>query len=196
MIWENPKQAERLNKSVNKRIEGIEKNRAKIQGQIDKGKLSDKKLERLQGQLTVNSQQVELLNQSLTDIKAIGEAPETYRLTGPSSSDGSHGVIRDEKGVINIEGSNRGLHLHEIRHVGQSMEAGGLRFDQEGYLLNAANTLQGARNNEVNAYQVQFSFDGSYPAGARSLKDINAKSLMDIRFPDGTRVYKALEDKK
>jgi hypothetical protein len=42
MIWEDPKRAERLNKSINNRIESIEKSSAKIQAQIDKGGLSEK----------------------------------------------------------------------------------------------------------------------------------------------------------
>ena len=42
MMWEDPKRAERLNKSINNRIESIEKSSAKIQAQIDKGGLSEK----------------------------------------------------------------------------------------------------------------------------------------------------------
>lgn len=137
-----------------------------------------------------------MLNQSLYDIEAIGNAAEIYRLTGPSANDGTHGVVRGSDGVINIEGSNTGLHIHEIRHVGQSIEAGGVRFNKNGRLLNSATTLLGARLNEVNAYQTQYSFDGSYPAGASSLKDINEKSLMQIKMEGGTKVYKNLKDKE
>jgi len=178
MIWEDPKQADRLNKSINNRIESIDNNSVKIQAQIDKGGLSDKKLARLENRLAENSQKVELLNQSLADVEAIGKATETYRLTGPSTSDGTHGVVKGADGVIQIEGSNIGLHIHEIRHVGQSIEAGGVRFNKDSKLLNAATTLEGARNNELNAYQTQYSFDGSYPAGAGSLKDINGTTRL------------------
>lgn len=196
MIWEDPKQAERLTKSVNNRIEGIEKNSAKIQAKIDEGGLSDKKLARLEGRLAENSQKTELLNQSLSDIEAIGNAAEIFKLGSPSSSDGTHGVVKGADGVITIEGSNTGLHVHEIRHVGQSIEAGGVKFNKDGKLLNAATTLEGARNNEVNAYQTQYSYDGSYPAGASSLKDINATSLMKIKTTDGRVVYKNLQNPK
>lgn len=139
---------------------------------------------------------LELFNQSLTDIEAIGNASETYKLTRPGASDGTHGVVKGADGVIKIEGSNTGLHIHEIRHVGQSMEAGGVKFNKDGRLLNAATTLERARNNEVNAYQTQYSFDGSYPAGANSLKDISPATLMNIKFPDGRSVYEKLKDKK
>jgi RHS repeat-associated protein len=196
MIWEDTKQAERLNKSINNRIESIGKNSTKIQAQIDKGGLSDKKLAKLEGKLAENSQKVELLNQSLADIEAIGNATETYKLTGPSSSDGTHGVVKGSDGVIRIEGSNTGFHIHEIRHIGQSIEAGGVKFNKDGRLLNAATTHEQGRRNEVEAYQVQYSFDGSYPAGASSLSDINEKSLMNIKLSNGDAVYKVLADPK
>src|SRR5690606_357145 len=196
MIWEDPKQAERLNKSINNRIENVEKNSAKIQAQIDKGGLSDKKLAKLENRLAENSQKVALLNQSLADVEAIGNAAETYRLTGPSASDGTHGVVQGSDGVINIEGSNTGLHIHEIRHVGQSIEAGGVKFNKDGRLLNAASTYPQARQFEIEAYRNQYSFDGSYPAGASSLIDINERSLMEIKLENGRRVYKSLEDRK
>jgi len=196
MIWEDPKQAERLNNSINKRIEKIDNKSAKIQSKIDKGGLSDKKLARLEGKLSENSQKTELLNQSLGDIEAIGNASETFKLGRPSSSDGTHGVAKGSDGVITIEGSNIGLHIHEIRHVGQSIEAGGVKFNKDGKLLNSATTLEGGRNNEVNAYQTQYSYDGSYPGSASSLKGINSKYLMQIKTEDGKIVYKALKDKK
>lgn len=196
MIWEDPKDAKRLNKSINDRIESINRDNTKIQAQINKGGLSEKKLTKLQDKLADNNSKAGLLNQSLADVKSIGEATETYRLAGASKSDGTHGVVKGSDGVINIEGSNTGLHIHEIRHVGQSIEAGGVKFNKNGQLLNAAKTIEGGRNNEVNAYQVQYSFDGSYPAGASSLKDVNGKTLMDIRRNDGTSIYEQLKDKK
>ena len=194
MIWEDPKQAERLSKSITNRIESIEKNSVKIQAQIDKSGLTEKKIAKLEGKLDENSQKIELLNQSLSDIKSIGDADETYKLTGPSSSDGTYGVVKGTDGVIKIEGSNTGLHIHEMRHVGQSIKAGGVRFNKDGKLLNAATTKEGARNNEVNAYQVQYSYDGSYPAGANSLKDINGITLVQIKTEDGRIVYEKLKN--
>ena len=194
MIWEDPKEAEKLNKSVNNKIESINKDNTKIQAKINKGGLSEKKLGKLQDKIADNNSKVGLLNQSLSDIKTIGEAKEIYALTGPSQDNGTHGVLKDSKGVIQIEGSNTGLHLHEIRHVGQSIEAGGVKFNSKGQLLNSASTKEEGRNNEVNAYQIGFSFDGQYPNSTSSLKDINQKSLMEIKLLDGTPVYEKLKD--
>lgn len=137
MIWEDPRQGEKLTRSLNSRIEKIKKSNMEIQAKIDKGGLSDKKLANLEGRLGENSQKMELLNQSLADVDAIGNTSETYKLTGASASDGTHGVIKGADGVIRIEGSDTGLHIHEIRHVGQSMESGGVKFNKDGRLLNA-----------------------------------------------------------
>jgi hypothetical protein len=111
-----------------------------------------KKIAKLEGKLAENSQKKDLLKQSLSDIKSIVNAAETYKLSVPSSSDGTHGVVKGADGVIKIEGSNTGFHIHEMRHVGQSIEAGGVKFNKDGKLLNPATTKKGARNNEVNAY--------------------------------------------
>jgi hypothetical protein len=170
------------------------KNSAKIQAQIDKGGLSEKKIGKLQDKLADNNSKIGLLNQSLVDIKNIGEAKEKYALAGPSQGDGTHGVVKNSKGVIQIEGSNTGLHLHEIRHIGQSMEQGGTKFNSSGQLLLAGANKEEGRKNEVEAYKVGYSYDGQYPGGASSLKDINQKSLMDIKFPDGSSVYEKLKD--
>jgi hypothetical protein len=203
MIWEDPKDAERLNKSVNSRIASVNNNTAKLEKEVSTGKgkflffsynLSEKQIANNTEKIAENGQKIGLLNQSLADIKSIGDATETYTLASPSKSDGTHGVVKGSDGVIKIEGSNTGLHLHEIRHIGQSIGAGGVRFNSNGQLLNSATTKADGRNNEINAYQAQYSYDGSYPASAGSLKDINAKSLMEIKKDDGTPVYQQLQN--
>ena len=63
-------------------------------------------------------------------------------------------------------------------------------------MLNSATNKAGGRSNEVNAYQVEYSFDNSYPVGASSLKDTNDNTLMDIKREDGTSVYEDLKETK
>ena len=179
MIWEKPKEAERLSKSIKDRIEDIKQNTIKIENEIKAGKskfllfshrLNEKQILSRKDKIAENNMKIKLLNQSLTDIEAIGNATDTYRLTSPSQNDGTHSVIKGEDNVINIEGSNDGLYIHEIRHIGQSMEAGGLKFNKNGQLINPANTYKVARKNEVNAYQTQYSFDNSYPEKSKFIK--------------------------
>lgn len=73
------------------------------------------------------------------------------------------------------------------------MQAGGLRFNKDGRLLNAAKVVNGdytnVYGNEVNAYQTQYSFDDSYPAGASSLKDTNIQSVKQIKDANGNPIY-------
>ena len=196
MIWEDPKDAENLKTQIDKRINQLNKNNNKLQAKIAKGGLSDKKLAKIQDRIAENEVKILFLNKSLVDIKNIEEAKEVFRLAGPSQSDGTHGVVRGCDGVINIEGSNNGLYLHEMRHVGQSMEVGELKFNEKGQLYNSGKTKESRIENEVEAYKVQYSYDGSYPIGAISLKDINAETLMNIKKEDGTSVYEQLRKKR
>lgn len=98
---------------------------------------------------------------------------------------------------IIIQGSNDGLYVHEIRHVGQALSNGGLRFSTNansfGIQVNPGSPDR-ARSNafEVDAYQAQFSFDrSSFPTsgGARVLSDINITSLRTITGDSGGIIY-------
>ena len=63
------------------------------------------------------------------------------------------------------------------------------------YLLMMGLSVGPVANNEINAYQTQFSFDSSYPGNANSLKDINKESLLNIKNDDNTAVYEQLKSK-
>jgi RHS repeat-associated protein len=113
-----------------------------------------------------------------------------YSFVSPASDDGSHHVIGIGR-KVQIEGSNDGLYIHEISHISQSLNAGGLRFQNEtNYLLNAGNG-NGIIGNEVDAYRIQFSFNGSFGTSyAHSLSDINSQSVVDMRDTNGNTPYK------
>lgn len=68
-----------------------------------------------------------------------------------------------------------------------------LRFNSKGQLLTNAETYNEARSLEIEAYQVQYSFDGSYPADASSLNDINESTLMNIKTDDEVKVYEHID---
>jgi RHS repeat-associated protein len=205
--WGNPKDEERTIQSVNSRIKTLNKSNSELQTKISKGDLSEKKLAKLSAQLIENNKMIGNMKQSLTDIQTIANAKEEFYLTNPSNNDGTHGVIKiignNGKEKINIEGSDTALYLHEIRHVGQSYEAGGMKFNKNNQLLNAARLSNGmtdkakARANEIEAYRIEYSYDnkGSMPIPAGSLDDINEDSLMDIKDGTGKRsLYEALKD--
>lgn len=138
------------------------------------------------------------LNQSLNDIASLrADVNFNYKFGGaPGFGSGEHGVLKGEGKNVIIQGSNDGLYVHEIRHVGQSLANGGLRFSTNeatmNRLLNAGTTPAQRSAFEVDAYRVQFSINrNSYPAptGARSLADINVNSLRTIIGDNGAPIY-------
>jgi RHS repeat-associated protein len=138
------------------------------------------------------------LNESLNNITALrNDVNFNYTFGGaPGFGSGEHGVLRGNGNNVIVQGSNNGLYVHEIRHIGQSLANGGLRFSTNpatlGRLLNAGTNPAQRTAFEVDAYQAQFSLDiNSYPApgGARVLSDINATSLRTIIGDNGTPLY-------
>lgn len=127
------------------------------------------------------NKELESLNLNLeTGIAAINamrqDQNHNYSFKGPSESDGSHHVRKGTGKNIIVEGSSLGLFLHESIHVLQSLNAGELRFSENGRLFNTGRNRVEVINNEVQAYQVQFSFDGSFIPGesASKLEHINS----------------------
>ena len=169
-------------KSANKEIGKLESSNNKANANVAE----------MQGQ---NAQ----LNQSLNDITSLrNDVNFNYTFGGaPGFGSGEHGVLRGSGNNVIIQGSDDGLNVHEIRHIGQSIANGGLNFSTNtatfGRLINAGSPDR-ARSNafEVDSYQAQFSFDrNSYPAtgGARVLSDINSTSLRTIIGDSGGILY-------
>ncbi|RFS21057.1 hypothetical protein DVR12_17095 [Chitinophaga silvatica] len=142
-----------------------------------------------------------LLSQSLADINSL-RTDENYNYTFEKPGNGSimHTVYKREaeNGIENkdvvIQGSNDGLYIHEIRHIGQSLAAGGLSFSESPNTKGRLKYASVGRRQEleVNAYQTQFSLDPlGYPATRRAfmLSDINIESLKSILGEDGNAAY-------
>ena len=207
MQWDDPKEAARLKGKISERIDSHNKQVGKLeitrQERVDAGK----SVVNIDSQISEYKDKVGILTQSMCDIDTLGEDDKnTYSLSGSGDSNGRHTVYKSEsEGKVIIEGSTDGLKIHEITHVRQSLETGGLRlvkFDGIPSLVNAGKTLEGQVNNEIESYKAGFSYDGNYPTGG-SLKSINLKSLSQIVDGDGKTVYpfasrllKSLTEKK
>lgn len=189
--WGDPKEQENLNNLIAKRIEKLQKANDAIQEQINQGGLSEKKLSKLTTELKENKTMIGFMQQSIKDIETIAKSSDVFYLTKPSQKDGTHSVFKtkgsDGKDRINIEGTETAINLHEIRHIGQSFEAGGMKFNKYGQLLNAAKIInnkpdtKAINDNEIQAYRVGYSYDKtSYPGTAYSLDDINEESLTEL----------------
>ena len=144
------------------------------------------KVERMKERMAENNEKLSHLRQSINDIALLGDDKEhNYALKHIDG--GEHHVILND-GVVFIETSSDALSLHEIAHVRQSLEAGGLVFLGQ-YLENSGKSIRKKANNESEAYKIQYSYDGSFPGQVNSINDINNQSVGNIRRSDGERVY-------
>jgi len=192
MIWDDEQDAERLKRDADNEISSLNKYISKTQAAIDKGGLSDKQAARLQGEISDAKNRISNLETSKADIDKLGaDQDHTYALS--NVSDGEHHVRQGDDGKVYIETSSNALSLHEISHVRQSLDAGGLRFSTDGnsYLLNSGTGIVSAARNEVEGYKMQYSLDQSFPGNlhGQGLQGINVNSVGDIKNNNGAYVY-------
>lgn len=191
MIWDDIKDAERLKQNINIQITALNKDIDNIQAKLDKGGLSEKKEAKLQNQILDKQNRISNLDTSINDIDLLGA--DENRVYALSKTDGGeHHVREGENGKVYIETSSDALSIHEITHVRQSLNSGGLKFSGDGNLRNAGTTIKGIANMEIEAYRMQFSYDSSFPGNANSLNSINEHTVGGI-MNNGTPVYPLIE---
>gem|GEM_PF-2102540 len=201
MIWEDPKQSESLKTSINNRIESINKNTSKLQSEIETGKgkilfwlykLNDKQIANRRNKISENGQKIDLLQKSLADIDVLGGDQKHIYALSPISG-GEHRVRQGSDGKVYIETSSDAMSIHEITHIRQSLNAGGLKFSTNGELLNSGVGLKSVSGMEIEAYKMQYSYDGTFPGnlGGRGLQGIDVHSVGGI-MNDGKPVYPAI----
>ena len=194
MVWEDPKEAEELKKNIDKRISQLEKSNKKIESKMASGKLSKRKLEKLSDRQQENNAMISNLKQSVNDIDKLGaDAENTYAFR--QIDGGAHHVVKED-GVVYIETSSDAFSIHEITHIRQSLNNGGLQFDKSNRLKNIGNNFSGEKKYEilttaeVEAYKQQYSYQpSSYVGRATSLNDVNAASVGGIINDRGNFVY-------
>ncbi|RRC96640.1 RHS repeat-associated core domain-containing protein, partial [Prevotella sp. OH937_COT-195] len=189
MIWEDSQEAERLKRNIDNRIISLNKDIAKNQDKLDKGGLSEKQVRKLEGKISEANNRISNLNTSKADIDVLGaDQNNVYALS--SINGGEHKVRQGIDGKVYIETSSDALSIHEITHVRQSLDAGGLKFSNNGELLNAGVGIRGVSNMEIEAYKMQYSYDKSFPGslGGRGLQGIDVHSVGGI-INDGKHVY-------
>ncbi len=182
MIWDDPEEAEKLKKDIDKKITSLNKNIAKNQVKLDKGGLSEKQIAKLESKISEANDRISNLTTSKGDIDNLGaDKNNIYDLSNISG--GQHKVRQGSDGKVYIETSSNALSIHEISHVRQSLDAGGLKFSSNGELLNAGKGVRGISAMEVEAYKIQYSFDKSFPGstGGKGLQGIDVHSVGNIR---------------
>ncbi|MDR2407162.1 MAG: hypothetical protein LBE13_03495 [Bacteroidales bacterium] len=174
------KEAERLKHQIDSKISSLNNDILKYQAKIDNGGLSDKKTAKLERKISDAQDRISNLNTSRADIDRLGEDQNnTYALNHISG--GEHHVKQGNDGKVYIETSSDALSLHEISHVRQSLDAGGLKFEK-GKSLNAYynGTPKEFSNMEIEAYQIQYSYDMSFPGKTSNLRGIDVHSVGNI----------------
>ena len=83
------------------------------------------------------------------------------------------------------------MSIHEITHVRQDLEHGGLKFSKKNYLIYYNNTVSTKFASETEAYRKQYSFDGSFPGNTKGygIFGINNQSISEIRDENGRIIY-------
>jgi hypothetical protein len=170
---------------------GMKMSSKEIKNAISTIKSLGKENTELQNRNSNLSMGIEGIETMRTDVE------HNYSFDAPSSDDGTHHVTQGEGKNVIVEGSNDGLFLHEGVHIFLSYISTCLNFSTNasttGMLLNPAATGSYI-GDEVKAYQVQFSFNGSFATGrATKLADINPESVRDLHDDNSNYPYKDLK---
>lgn len=195
MIWDNPKDADKLKNNIDKKISSLNNDISKNQEKLDKGGLSDKQIAKIEGQISETKLRISNLNKSKADIDRLGDDKNNiYALS--KISGGEHKVRQGSDGKVYIETFSDAYSIHEITHVRQSLNAGGLEFSAGGELLNSAkgtgkSYFDNLSEMEIEAYKMQYSYDRSFPGntGGRELYGIDVHSVGNLRNDKGKVIY-------
>ena len=72
MEWEDDEEAEHLKRKVERKMQSLKRENDKKQSKLDKGGLSDKKVNKLKAQIVENQERISHLQTSLNDIDIWG----------------------------------------------------------------------------------------------------------------------------
>ena len=161
---------------------------------LDNSDFDDKERLFTQSLINENKEKITLLENSMKTIGVMGEDQEYIFAFEPSDHNKPHMVRRGEDGTVYVQASSDSTALHEITHVGQSLEMGELVFVGNA-LRNASTELGGAAKNETVAYRTQYAMDPSnMPIPIISIKLINNRYLQHIKNPQtGKPLYPYLK---
>ena len=198
MKWEDEEEARRLTERVQDKIDDLSARKEKLTLRLANNNLRERQISRIGRQMDLISDRIGELNGSLSDIEMLGTDETTYAFSNPADGSGMHHVRLGDNGIVYIETSSTDLSLHEIRHVAQSLENGGLKFSRRnGMLLNSGSNGHSMINMEVEAYRRQYAYSLEFPGQLpiKTLSDINESSVLQIRDNYGNLIYRGIIDR-
>jgi len=189
MIWDDPQESDKLKKDIQDQQQILSSKIGDNLAKIFNGGLSEKQLSKLEKETNEIIASTKNLQQAVEDIDRLGADQDNVYAFNHTSG-GQHNVRKGSDGIIYIDTSSNALSIHEITHVRQSLTSGGLRFDHNGRLYNAGNGERRQAMMEVEGYQMQYSYDKSFPGytGNKGLFGIDIHSVGNIR-DNGVLVY-------
>ena len=193
LIWEDKAKSkiEHIQNELSKKIKYYENNVIDKIIYLLQSDISDKKRERKEKELEDDLTNLQYLLNSYNDINLLANDKDNiYGLT-KTDENGAHYVYK-EGNVVFIEYSSDALIVHEVGHIRQSLEHGGLEFAPSGKLLNSGRkNSRDFSNNEVEAYRLQYAFDKkSFPGvGVSNILDINYDTVGTLLDPEGNLRY-------
>ncbi len=193
MIWKDPAEADKLLDNTLDKLGSVTAKKEEAQWELDNNKdLSDKKKDKLQKKIDNLSDREASLKGSISDIIALG-ADQNHVYDLVTNTGETNHVKLGSDGVINIQGGNDAIHIHEIKHVSLSLERVGKLEFYNGFLKP---TTQSGLLDEITAYSAQYGYDpSSLPGSVNSSRGINLEYIANLKKEDGTPVYPAIHQK-
>ncbi len=191
MKWEDEEEARRLTERVQDKIDDLSAKKEKLTLRLANNNLRERQISRIGRQMDLISDRIGELNGSLSDIEMLGNDEAVYAFSNPADGSGMHHVRLGDNGIVYIETSSTDLSLHEIRHVAQSLENGGLKFSESMMLKNAGgHDYRKIANMEIEAYKRQYAYELNFPGqlNGQGLDGINAHSVGNLKIQD-TFIY-------
>lgn len=198
--WEDPAQAEKLKAKIDNKITSIQKSILAQKARLESNQAKGKDISKQERKIADFESRISNLNQSKSDIDLLGHDSQKYKLT-QVSGEGAHMVRLENNGTISIETSEDALSIHEITHVRQALDAGGLEFSDSGCLKNPGTRAKGLQRYiaiseaEIEAYKMQYSYrPESLPISVDNISIINVHYVGSIKDPNGGYGYPMIKD--
>ena len=187
MLWADEQEAERLKGVINNRISELKKDIAKNNRKIEENMSKGKKYEKQERANQENEAMIGCLTKSLEDIDLLGKDPlHTYSFERVQGE--IHQVKQGRRGAVVIQTSEQAYTIHEITHVRQGLDAGGLQFNQYRLMknpgINDKDWQKASGNNEVEAYKAQFSLSPYSIRSIATIFEITLEYVGNIKYND------------